>query len=166
MPITSVVTDADACTLTVVADFDVPQQRLWEAYIDPRQIERFWGPPEYPSTFTQHDARPGGRSSYVMVGPGGDRSAGFWEWISVDAPHGFVVHDGFAHEDGTPNTDMPSMRMEFSFVETERGSQLTTVTRFGSAEQLEQLLAMGMEEGMRAAMAQIDAVVADPDLPA
>jgi uncharacterized protein YndB with AHSA1/START domain len=45
MPITSVTKDPEKLTLTIVADFSVPQQRLWEAWADPRQLERFWGPP-------------------------------------------------------------------------------------------------------------------------
>ncbi len=161
MPITSVTTDTEAYTLTVVADFTVPVRRLWDAYVDPRQIERFWGPPEYPSTFTRHDAVAGGVSNYIMTGPDGDRSCGYWEWESVDAPHSFAVRDGFANDDGTPNTEFPTVRMEFAFTESALGSRLTTVSRFGSLEALEQLKAMGMEEGMRAAMGQIDAVVED-----
>lgn len=161
MPITSVTTDTDALTLTIVADFTVTVQRLWDAYTDPRQIERFWEPPEYPATFTRHDAFPGGVSTYYMTGPEGDHSGGYWKWISVDSPHSFVVADGFAGEDGTPNTDMQSMQMAFNFTETALGSRLTTVTTFNSMEELEQLTAMGMVEGTRAAMGQIDAIVED-----
>ncbi|MEJ6489659.1 SRPBCC family protein [Leucobacter sp. USCH14] len=161
MPITSVTTDPDACTLTVVADFAVPLRRLWDAYADPRQIERFWGPPEYPATFTRHDAAAGGLSTYTMTGPEGDSHGGYWEWESVEAPHSFVVRDGFTNDDGTPNTELPTVLMEFAFAETALGSRLTTTSRFGSLEALEQLTAMGMEEGMRAAMGQIDAVVED-----
>lgn len=161
MPITAVHNDPEALTLTVIADFTVPLARLWDAYADPRQIERFWGPPGYPSTFLRHDVAAGGRSQYRMTGPDGDAHGGYWEWVAVDAPHSFEVLDGFAGEDGTPNTEMPSMRMVFHFVETALGSRVTTVTHFHSLEELEQLQAMGMEDGMRAAMAQIDDVVAD-----
>ncbi len=161
MPITSIDKNVDALTMTVVADFPVPVRRLWDAYADPRQLEKFWGPPEWPATFTRHDMAPGGRSSYYMTGPDGEISAGYWEFEQVDAPHGFELRDGFANPDGTPNTEMPWMRMVFRFEETARGSRVTTVTRFNSVEELEQLLAMGMQEGMTAAMGQIDDVVAD-----
>ena len=60
MPITSVTSDAAALTLTIVADYPVPVARLWEAYADPRQLERFWGPVEWPATFTRHDMAVGG----------------------------------------------------------------------------------------------------------
>ncbi|MEQ1737885.1 MAG: ATPase, partial [Rhodoglobus sp.] len=60
MPITSVDKNVDQLTLTIVAEFPVPVARLWDAYSDPRRIERFWGPPTYPATFLRHDAAVGG----------------------------------------------------------------------------------------------------------
>lgn len=161
MPVTSVHKDPEALTMTVVADFAASLQRLWDAYADPREIERFWGPPTYPATFTRHDMFAGGRSAYTMVGPEGDVSRGYWEFLDVKAPHSFEVRDGFCLPDGAPNTEMPSMRMTFEFEETGAGSRLTTTTFFNSLEELEQLVSMGMEEGMRQAMDQIDAVLAD-----
>lgn len=161
MPVTSVHQDPESLTMTVVADFTAPLERLWDAYADPRQLEKFWGPPTYPATFTRHDMVAGGRSAYAMVGPEGDTSRGYWDFIDVKAPHSFEVRDGFSRPDGTPNSEMPSMRMTFEFEATESGSRLTTTTFFNTAEELEQLLGMGMEEGMREAMSQIDAVLDD-----
>lgn len=161
MPITSVNRDPETLTMTVVADFAADLQRLWDAYVDPRQLERFWGPPEFPATFTRHDAAVGGRSTYRMTGPNGEQHGGYWEWLSIDPVKSFEVRDGFASTDGEPNTQMPSMRMQFVFEETDGGSRVTTTTYFSSLEELEQLVGMGMEEGMRAAMGQMDAVLAD-----
>jgi uncharacterized protein YndB with AHSA1/START domain len=161
MPLTSVSKDVEALTMTVVAEFPTTLQRLWEAYVDPRQLERFWGPPGWPATFTRHDAAPGGRSTYSMKGPDGDTHGGYWEWISVEPHKSFEVLDGFATPDGEPNPDMPSMRMRYVFEEIPEGSRVTTTTQFNSLTELEQLLEMGMEEGLRAAMTQMDAVLAD-----
>lgn len=161
MPITKIDKDPEALTMTVVADFPVTAKKLWNAYADPRQIEQFWGPPSWPATFYRHDMVPGGRSHFVMNGPEGGISAGYWEFLSVNAPHSFEVLDGFAFPDGTPNTEMPSMRMTFQFEETPQGSRLITTTFFASLEQLEELPDMGMQEGMEAAMGQIDDVLAD-----
>ncbi|WP_062130946.1 SRPBCC family protein [Demequina aestuarii] len=161
MSITSVDKNLDGLTMTVIADFTASRQRLWEAYTDPRQIEKFWGPVEWPATFTRHDVFPGGRSHYVMTGPDGERSGGFWEFLAVDPGHSFEVRDGFADESGDENAEMPSMRMTFQFEETDGGSRLITTTHFGSLDQLEQLIEMGMEEGMTSAMGQIDDVLAD-----
>ncbi|SEJ08850.1 SRPBCC family protein [Demequina mangrovi] len=161
MPLTTVVSDPEALTITVAGEYSVPVERLFQAYLDPRQLERFWGPVEWPATFTRHDAAPGGRSEYFMRGPDGERSGGYWKWIAVDAPRSFEVEDGFANEDGTDNTDLPAMRMVFTFEATDEGSRFTSVTHFGSLEALETVVEMGMEQGIRSAMSQIDAVVAD-----
>jgi uncharacterized protein YndB with AHSA1/START domain len=161
MPITDVTKDPEALTMTIVADFTAPLRRLWDAYLDPRLIEQFWGPPTYPATFTRHDGCVGGRSEYRMTGPEGDVSRGYWEWVGVDELKSFEVRDGFADPDGTANAAMPSMRMRFVFEATPSGSRVSTTTQFSSAEQLEQLLGMGMEQGMTLAMGQMDAVLAD-----
>lgn len=161
MPITSVTQDPEALTLTVVADFAVPVRRLWDAYVDPRQIERFWGPPGWPATFTRHDVAVGGRSNYAMHGPDGEIAGGYWEFLAVDECVGFEVLDGFADEEGNPNHAMPTIRMEFAFEPTDGGSRMVTTSHFASLEELEKLVGMGMVEGMRAAMGQIDDVLAD-----
>jgi uncharacterized protein YndB with AHSA1/START domain len=165
MPVTNVTKDPENLTMTVVADFAAPLQRLWDAYTDPRQIEKFWGPPDWPATFTRHDVFPGGKTHYAMTGPDGSSHGGYWDWIDVKAPQGgdvasFEVKDGFA-DDGVTKDDLPSMRMVFQFESTESGSRVITTTHFGSAEELAQMLEMGMEEGLRGAMGQIDDVLAD-----
>ncbi|WP_434080260.1 SRPBCC family protein [Sanguibacter sp. Z1732] len=161
MPITTVHKDTETLQITIVADFTVPVQRLWDAYADARQIEKFWGPVTWPATFTRHDMAPGGFSHYYMTGPEGERSGGYWEFLAVDPGRSFEVLDGFTGPDGNPDRDMPAMRMVYEFTETDTGSRCTTTTYFNSADNLKRMLTMGMEEGMRSAMSQIDDVVAD-----
>ncbi|MCH8565500.1 SRPBCC domain-containing protein [Nesterenkonia sp. LB17] len=161
MPITSVTKDAEALTMTVVSDFSVPVQRLWDAHADPRQLEKFWGPEDWPATFTRHDFHPGGRSHYWMTGPDGTRAAGYWEFLAIDPGRSFEVTDGFADESGTPNPEMPQMRLRLTFAETPHGSRLTSTSWFNSTEDYRQLLEMGMEEGLTSAMGQMDAVLED-----
>jgi len=160
MPVVDIQKDTKALTMTVVAQFAAPVARVWAAYADPRQLERFWGPPQWPATFTRHDFKEGGRSEYYMSGPNGEKSAGFWEFISIDAPRSFYVKDGFLGPDGKQAPDMPTMTMRFTFEPHDGGTRMTTLTTFPSLEALDQLLKMGMEEGLKAAMGQIDAVLA------
>lgn len=161
MPIASVTKDTESLTMTVVADFAATPRRLWDAYLDPRMLERFWGPPTYPAVFTRHDSYVGGRSEYAMTGPDGDVSRGYWEWVAVDELKSFEVRDGFANADGTANPQLPSMRMTFAFEARPHGSRVSTTTWFNSVEELEKLVGTGMEQGMTEAMGQMDAVLAD-----
>lgn len=160
MPIKSVTSDAEALSLTVVGEYPVPVERLWEAYADPRQLERFWGPETWPATFTRHDMVAGGRSEYHMTGPDGTTSRGWWRFLAVEPPRRIEVEDGFAHDDGRPNEEMPSTRMVFTFEPTDTGSRFTSVTHFPSLESMDQLVKMGMIEGLRSALGQLDDVLA------
>ena len=161
MPIKSVTSDEKALSLTVVGEYPVPVERLWDAYADPRQLERFWGPETWPATFTRHDMTVGGRSEYYMTGPEGATSRGWWRFLVVEPRRKIEVEDGFAHEDGRPNEDMPSMRMVFTFEPTASGSRFTSVTHFTSLESMQQLVEMGMVEGLKSALGQLDTVLAE-----
>ena len=61
MTVTAVRKDPQRLTLTVEAEFDASVERIWQLWADPRKLERWWGPPTYPATFTKHDLAPGGR---------------------------------------------------------------------------------------------------------
>jgi uncharacterized protein YndB with AHSA1/START domain len=153
--------DNEALTLTFVAEFDAGVERVWRVWEDPRQLERWWGPPTWPATFEQHDFVVGGSSRYFMTGPEGEKSRGWWTITAIEAPHRLEFDDGFAGDDGEPLATMEPIRAVVTIEALGAGSRMTTVTSFASAEQLEKMLAMGMEEGMRLAMGQIDALLAD-----
>jgi uncharacterized protein YndB with AHSA1/START domain len=154
MPLTSVVKDVATLTLTVIAEYPVSQQRLWDAFAEPRQLERFWGPPDYPATFNRHDLKVGGRAEYVMTGPNGESMSGSWEFTAVNPISSFDVIDG----DGDLNG--PSS-ITFPFEATPTGSRMTAVTHFPNIEAAEKVM-QGMEDGLRAALPQLDAVLAEP----
>jgi uncharacterized protein YndB with AHSA1/START domain len=154
--------DATALTLTITAEFDVPVERAWQLWADPRQLERWWGPPTYPATFTEHDLRPGGRCSYFMTGPEGDRHFGWWAIRRADEPTSIELEDGFADDAGVPDPELPTTVMRVQLDErADGGTTMVLVTTFPSAEAMQQMVEMGMEEGIRAAMGQIDDVLAE-----
>lgn len=161
MPVTDITTDAENLTMSLTADFAAPVDRLWGVFTDARQLERFWGPPGWPATFTTFDFTVGGRADYRMTSPRGEASRGGWEFLKIDAPASFEVLDSFLDENGAPMEGFPSMRMVFTFEETDAGSRLRNVTYFDSLEALEQTVAMGAVEGSRMAMDQLDAVLQD-----
>ncbi len=161
MTVTQMHKDLEALTLTVVAEYDVTAERAWLLWADPRQLERWWGPPTYPATVVDHDLRPGGRVSYYMTGPEGDQPHGGWHVLEVEEPRRLVVRDYFADADGVPLDGMAEGEMAVDIADREGGGVVMTITsRHASREDLEQVLAMGMEEGLREALAQIDGILA------
>ncbi len=162
MSVTSVTKDTEALTMSITARFDAAVERVWQVWADPRRLERWWGPPTYPATVTDHDLSVGGRVRYFMTGPEGDRHAGYWDVLEVDAPHGFSFRDGFADESGTPNDGLPQTTSTVRLTPlADGGTEMTIEARFGSLAAMEQLLEMGMEPGITAAVGQIDAILAE-----
>jgi uncharacterized protein YndB with AHSA1/START domain len=162
MTVTAVRKDPQALTMSVDAEFDASPERVWQLWADPRQLERWWGPPTYPATFTRHDLAPDGRVEYHMTGPEGDQPRGYWEVVEVDPPRSLVFQDGFANDDGSPNTDLPRTTARVTIEEIGSGrTRMTIESRFPSTEAMEQVLALGAEEGLTQAIGQIDAILAE-----
>jgi uncharacterized protein YndB with AHSA1/START domain len=160
MPVISTTPDPRALTLTVVAELAAPPSRVWKVWADPRQLERWWGPPTWPATFVEHEFTVGGRARYFMTGPDGTQAHGWWRFLALDEPHALEFEDGFADTAGVPDATMPTIRGRVELQETADGTRMTVTSQFATVEQMEQLVTMGMVEGMTLAMGQIDEVLA------
>lgn len=159
MTVVDTTQDTDALTLTVVAEFAAPADRVWQVWADPRQLERWWGPPTWPATFTAHDLTPGGRAAYYMTGPDGERAHGWWRFRAVEPPRALEFEDGFAGADGTPDESMPTVLGRVELTEDDGRTRMVITTRFPSAEAMAQMVAMGMPEGMTQAVGQIEGLL-------
>src|SRR4051812_44423171 len=159
MPVTDVQHDLESLALTITADFAAPVERIWQVYADPRQLEKVWGPPTYPATVVDHELTPGGRVTYYMTGPTGDKHAGYWLVTAVDKPRTFSFEDGFADLDFNPIPEMPVGTNVFTFTEHNGATHATYVSKYESAEALKKVLDMGIVEGATLAINQIDDLV-------
>ena len=160
MTVISVDKSIENLTMTFVAEFDASAERVWQVWQDPRTLERWWGPPSYPATFVSHDFVEGGQSSYYMTSPEGEKYWGWWKLTAIDAPSHLEFDDGFADADGKPDFTIEPAHAAVDLVETNGSTRMTVVSTFVSAENFEKQLEMGMEEGMRQAMGQLDAILA------
>ncbi len=77
-------------------------------------------------------------------------------------PADLVFRDGFANADGTPNTDMPLNDVKVIITELGGGrTRMSIASIFPDAAAMEQVLAMGMEQGLTDAVGQIDAILVE-----
>jgi uncharacterized protein YndB with AHSA1/START domain len=160
MSVTSVDKDFDNLTLTLIADFNAPVERVWELWTDPRRLERWWGPPSYPATFEEHDLKPGGGVSYFMTSPEGEKYRGWWRITTVQPPTSLEFTDGFADADGNPVADMPVSTVRMRLSAHDGGTRMELRSVFESQEQMEQLMNMGAAEGLQQSVGQMDALLA------
>lgn len=159
MTVVNVEKDLENFTLTFVAEFNAPVERVWQVWEDPRQLERWWGPPTWPATFVKHEFVVGGQSRYYMTGPAGEKAPGWWSITAIDEPNRIEFIDGFAGDDGEPLDPNDVTSSVITFEATEAGTRMTLVGTFKDADQMKKMSEMGMVEGLTAAMGQIDALL-------
>lgn len=161
MPVISSTKNLEALSFTLVAEFDAGVERVWQIWEDPRQLERWWGPPTWPATFERFEFQQGGKANYYMTGPEGEKAGGWWRFTTIDAPQNLEFDDGFADEDGAPVEAMGTTHAAVRLEDIGGRTRMTIMSTFESEEQMEEMVKMGMEEGMREAAGQIDALLAE-----
>ena len=72
MTVTNMHKDPEELTMTMTVELDTTVERAWQLWADPRQLERWRGPPMYPATFVDHEFKPGGETTYYMTSPEGE----------------------------------------------------------------------------------------------
>ena len=153
MSIVSVDKDPEALSLTIVAEFDAPIERVWELWADPRKLERWWGPPTHPATFERHDLSPGSVVSYFRTGPDGERSYGWWRVDSVDPPTSLEFTDGFATD------DTPITTVHVRLAEQGAGTRMHLRFVFESPRHMEDLERWGAFDVFPVSVGQMDALL-------
>jgi uncharacterized protein YndB with AHSA1/START domain len=160
MTVVSVDKDFDSLSLTLIADFDAPIERVWQLWADPRQLEAWWGPPSHPATVEKHDLAVGGEVAYFMTGPGGETSRGWWRITSVDPPRSLEFTDGYANLDGTPNAETPTTTVQMRLTERSGGTRMELRFVFESDEHMARLERWGAFDVYPQSVGQMDAVLA------
>jgi uncharacterized protein YndB with AHSA1/START domain len=160
MTITSVHTDYDSLTITLIAHFGHPIDRVWELWSDPRKLEQWWGPPGYPATVERHALTPGGEVTYSMTGPEGEQHRGMWRVTSVDPPTSLRFTDAFADSDGAPLEDAPVSQISVQLLEDEGATRMELRITFETREDMERIVEMGTVEALKHAVGQMDSLLA------
>lgn len=161
MTVISSSTNAEQLTLDLIAEFNATPEQVWDVWENPRKLERWWGPPGWPATYTRHDFEVGGQARYYMTSPAGERHYGWLRFDLIDGPRRLEFANGLAGQDGEP---VPGLAPAGGIVEIEPAATVTRMlvrTSFVDVAQMERMLGMGMQEGMGMALGQIDELLGE-----
>lgn len=160
--------DLENKTLTIEWETSAPKEKVWRAYAEKEMFEKWWGPEGWETTTKEFDFRPGGRVHYGMKcvdeNQGewyGQESWGVVDLEEVDAPNSFVGKDHFSDAEGNQNTEMPTLTMAVELVEENGVTRIISRSIAETAEQLEELVRMGMVEGFTSQLTKFDALMAE-----
>ena len=159
MSVISVEKDIENLSLVLVVEFEATIERVWQLWADPRQLERWWGPPSHPATVEKHELAVGGEVTYFMTGPEGETSRGWWQVGSVDPPSSLEFTDGWANQDGTANHDMPTTAVQVRLAERAGVTRMDLRFVFESRDHWEQLERWGAFDVVLQSVGQMDDIL-------
>jgi uncharacterized protein YndB with AHSA1/START domain len=153
----SVVANRDARELILDRVFNAPRELVFRAFTEAEHLEHWWGPKGWSLPVCKVDFRPGGVWHYCMLGPGGEEAWGRAVYSEIEPPRRIVYTDAFSDAEGNINPDLPQMVIEVEFEEVAGKTRVHSLSRFATAEELDAVLAMGMEQGIIETWDRLDA---------
>jgi uncharacterized protein YndB with AHSA1/START domain len=80
-------TQTVAPSLTIERYYNVPPERVYAAWTDPKRASQFMGPHDVRAENIEMDVRPGGSFQIVMVKPDGERLRAYGVYREVSPPN-------------------------------------------------------------------------------
>lgn len=149
----------DRNTLTVTRTFDAPLELVWRAWTEAELLDQWWAPKPWKSRTKHIDFKEGGTRLYAMIGPNNEEHWGITTYTSIEKTDAFAGEDAFCDKNGIINNSFPVATFENRFKENSQQSTVTIVTEYASEEHLEQVVKMGMKEGLSMAFDNLDEVL-------
>jgi uncharacterized protein YndB with AHSA1/START domain len=108
-----------ATSLTYVRRIRATPAKVWNAFVDPRELVYWWGPDAGPTLSAETDVRVGGAFKIVFLTAGGERFESHGEYLELDPPSRLVMSFWFS---ATPNV---RSRVTVSIVAIDDAVELT-----------------------------------------
>ncbi len=151
-----------------------PLERVWSAFTEADQLQKWWGPKGAAIRVMKLDLRPGGMFHYAMEFQPGHPIYGRFVYGLIDAPHRLEYISGFSDADGgLTRAPFPQLEGRFpleihnavTFDEKDGATIVTVRSAPVNATQAEIETYVGMFDSMRGGFAgtfdQLDAHLAD-----
>jgi len=158
--LTDFTVDEATNSLIVNREFAANQLQVWDAWTKPRILDQWWAPLPYKAKTKSQVFEPNGHWHYAMEGPNNDMHWGMMQYKEISKPDFFSANDVFCDENGATNSNLPSTDFEISFSEEGDTTMVNMVSVYATKEALDEILAMGMKEGLSMALAQLDGILA------
>lgn len=142
--------------MTIRRAFDAGRQLVWDCHTQSDLLDQWFAPQPLTTKTKVMNFAEGGHWHYAMVMPDGQEFWGRMDYQTISPIDGYTLLDGFCDATGTLNPDMPRARWDVSFKDAGARTLVETVVAYGSAAELEQVIAMGMEAGMTSTLERLD----------
>lgn len=153
-----VTVNKEARQLIMEREFEAPRELVWKAWTTPELLEQWWGPKNWETKVHSMNFQPGGQWKYCMHEQGGQNmvSCGVATFREIEAPEKMVYTDQFSDEAFVISEEMPTLEIINVFEDHGERTKLVSSTTFGTIEELEKVVEMGVEEGFSQQLERLD----------
>jgi uncharacterized protein YndB with AHSA1/START domain len=143
-------------TLTVKREFAAKRSLVWDCHTKSELLDKWFAPKPLTTKTKSMDFSEGGHWHYAMIDPDGNEYWGYTEYVSINPIDSYNTLDGFSDESGKLNPDLPRATWVVTFSDKGNHTLVQTVVTYGSLEGMEQVLQMGMKEGLTSTLERLD----------
>ncbi len=111
--------------------YDAPLQAVWDAWTDPDQVARWWGPRGFTLTTHSKDLRPGGTWVYTMHGPDGT------DYPNITYYHEVKEREALVYDHGASEGKPPLFRVSVFFKEVDGKTAMEMTMTLPTPEEAE-----------------------------
>lgn len=108
--------------------YDAPVKMVWDAWVDPEQVAKWWGPRGFTLTTHSKDVRTGGTWDYIMHGPDGTDYPNYTKYHEVEK------YSRLVYDHGGTRTTPPMFRVTVLFTEIKGKTKMEMTMGFVSPE--------------------------------
>lgn len=147
--------DKNKNTLTIARAFAARRQLVWDCYTKSELLDQWFAPKPLTTKTASMDFREGGHWHYAMLHEGQE----FWarmDYQTIRPIDNYTALDGFCDASGTLNPALPRARWDVTFSDQGQRTLVDTVVSYDSADALQQIIDMGMKEGLTSTLERLD----------
>lgn len=146
----------EANTITIKREFAASRELVWDCYTRSELLDQWFAPKPFTTKTSSMDFSEGGHWHYVMIDPEGPEYWGRMDYITISPIDNYTALDGFCDAAGALTPGMPRSTWDVTFTGVSGRAFVQTVVSYTSTEALEQVIAMGMQEGLTSTLERLD----------
>ncbi len=158
--LTDFVIDQETNTIRIVREFAAPLEQVWAAWTQSALLDQWWAPKPWRVQTKSMDFVPGGSWLYAMIGPNGETHWSKAVFREIDPMRRYSSLDAFCDEWGNVKPEMPRATWENEFTPLGNATQVRLCLQYETLAELQQIVAMGFEEGITSSLRNLDAYLA------
>ncbi|MDM0078095.1 SRPBCC domain-containing protein [Variovorax sp. J2P1-59] len=153
--------DKEKNTITTKRTFAAKRQLVWDCYTKSELLDRWFAPKPLTTKTKFMDFREGGYWHYAMVEPNGQEYWGRMDYQTIQPIDSYTSLDGFCDDTGALNPALPRSKWNVTFSDAGTHTLVETVVSYASAEALQQVMQMGLKEGLTSTLERLDELLLD-----